>query len=260
MDVKDFKKVAVEVAKDYFDTNTDLIESTVKMASDLNLTDDQLSRLCEHINGAVQIGLFSRGKRLEGFDMVMPNIIKSKVNSMGKKIFDIEDKIPETIKIPVTSSPRERAMNEAAERVRIDKANKIKRQKNKVLQERAYEALTQLRSRDMALTNEIGDRFNDIITDIIRSKSPESPVDKIRVVKITLGSKIASLITEQVEKTAKAKHEKVNLEKQANAESAGELNIEHPFNKKLELLKKAVLEQQQIESKINMYRFVTKMR
>lgn len=252
MDSRWYRNIATDIAERYLKDETSLLEKTAMVVREKNVTlnPDELHRLAEYVNGAVQVGLFSRGRRLEGFPLLDPDDLMHEfgyANAQSSNPLEISNDLPETnVTIPVTVSPLERELLERAKSVKQEEDAAVKAQKDKVFQKRLEGVVEDLKNDDAKVNGDIVNMVSSIIGDIVASNDVPS---RVRIIRIRLGNtKLASLIENEVEKRTGIK-----MDENEKTASYGEPNPDNEFVVKIASLEDMVNKRNTIHEKLALY-------
>lgn len=248
MKVGDYKRIATEIATKYLNDRGDLLKIASAEIKSAGITPNrhELNRLSEYINGAVQVGLFTKGARLEPFTLVTPEALSQKLSpTADDNILEIQDHLPETnaYRMPVTSNQYERHIQEQANKVRREEYIQRRAVADKIEGDRVKGQIKALIAKRERLNREVADGIASIARDIDLAPN-DSGARMIRIVRVTMMPKVAALIEGEVE------NERAKI---ANFTDYGEVNKDTKFYNKVQEVEKTAEELESVAKKISLY-------
>ncbi|MCD6347344.1 MAG: hypothetical protein J7L96_07995 [Bacteroidales bacterium] len=255
MDSSDYKTLASLIADKFLSGNNgNLLSNAAEVirGSGFDLNPDQLHRLAEYVNGAVQVRLFENGHRLDGFDLLSPEGLLNALNkndNTAADMLNIEDKIPETnISVSVTSTPYERKISEEADRIRREEAEHIRAKKDEIVQARLKAMLKEMKGDKVLLEKNIADSVANLIGNIIANESDGHTPIRLRIVRVQMRNpKLAELIESEVMNRLGKDYQDVKVA------SDMEVNPNSGFMKKIAELNKMLEQKEELDRLSKLY-------
>ena len=252
MTIETYKAIAQEVADKYLQAGGELpkIAAVVIKERDIIPQRNELNRIAEYINNAVQVALFKGGNRLDTFPIVTPDAISAYTHT-SESILPVQNHLPETnnqVTVPVTTTEYERKMNESAKKVRRTEEIQRRIAANKIEQARARHQIEEIFGHRERLDREIVALIASLAGDISHVQNPGYGSRMIRIIRLQVPAPFADIIMQHIGEGPLAKF--------ASYEDDGKVykvNPEHKFMKKVAKLKKTIEDREYTDRKLKLY-------